>query len=231
MIIEKLIQAASIGVTVFIMAASASAGTITYTTNTTTPTPTAFVAGNICTSGCPVSEPDDLTLDSTAGDPAQLLFTPNASSISGTPSNINFGNFLLSCPTCGTSQSTTFGAFTFDLVITDTSDNATGEFVGTSSGGTVSSNSSTIDIVWSTVPVNSLGLGPGTFNALSGSFNSTIFIISTPTQIVAINSGSDQGETTVQGTVSSSPEPATLSLMGGALLGLGVFRLRRSFRS
>lgn len=232
MIIGKLIQTASIGATVFIMAAGASAGPITYTTNTTTPTPTAFVAGNICISGCP-SSPDDLTVDSTSGAASQLEFTPNTSSVSGTPSNIDLGDFVLTCPTCGTTQSTFYSGFTFDLVVTDTTDGgATGEFVGTSSGGTVSSNSSTIDITWSTVPVNSLDLGPGTSNSLSGNFGITRFTISNPTQIVAINSGSNQGETTVQGTVSSGPEPATFSMMGGGLLlGLGVFRRKRFFRS
>jgi hypothetical protein len=79
-----------------------------------------------------------------------------------------------------------YSGFTFGLVVTDTTDGATGEFVGTSTGGTISSNSSTIDITWSTVPVNSPGLGLGPNNSLSG------------------NSGSNAGETTVQGTVSAA---------------------------
>lgn len=143
-------------------AASASAtGIINYTTNAAG---TAFVSGNICTSGCPVT-PDDLTVDSTGGQAATLTFAPNTTSGTGIPSNINFGIFELVCNTCTTVQSTTFGSFTFDLVVDDTTDNATGEFVGTSSGGMVSDNSSTVQIAWSTSPVNSLQLGTGTSNA------------------------------------------------------------------
>jgi hypothetical protein len=42
-------------------------------------------------------------------------------------------------------------------------------------------------------------------------------------------SGAQIGSTTVQGTISSSaiPEPATLSMVGGALLGLGLLRRKK----
>ena len=46
--------------------------------------------------------------------------------------------------------------------------------------------------------------------------------------IVAPNSGTPPGDTTIQGQVSATPEPATLSLIGGALLGLGFLR-RKNF--
>jgi hypothetical protein len=45
----------------------------------------------------------------------------------------------------------TLGAFTFDVVGDDTSDGATGKFIGTSSGGSFTSNSSTLTINWATV--------------------------------------------------------------------------------
>jgi hypothetical protein len=134
--IEGLIRAVSLtGGALFMMAVSASAASIIdYTTNAPG---TEFVGGI-----------NSLTLDSSLGDGATLTFIPNTTSGSGVPSNIDLGDFLLVCPTCTGAQTTMFPSFTFDLMVTDTTDNATGEFVGTSTGGTVSSNSSTITINW-----------------------------------------------------------------------------------
>ncbi len=216
--VNRLIRAASItAVAVAIMAASASAGPISFTTNAAG---TAFVAGNI--------GGNNLTLDSSSGQASTLVFTPNTSSASGVPSNINFGDFLLTCTTCTTLQTTFYSGFTFDLVVTDSTDGASGQFVGTSSGGTVSSNSSTIQINWQAP----LFIGPGTTNALSGNFGSTVFDMLSPiSAIVAPNSGTPPGDTTIQGQISSAPEPATFGLIGGALLVLGMFRRKALLRS
>jgi PEP-CTERM motif len=201
--------ASATAVAAFMMAASASASTIAYTTNSAG---TEFFG-------------DGLTLNSTGGAAAVLTFHPNTSSISGVPSNINFGNFGLVCATCGTQASglgTLFNSFTFDLVVDDTTDGATGEFVGPSTGGTVWSDVSNVAISWAPAQ-----LGPGTTGALSGSFGGTDFTISTPTGIVAPNSGTTPGVTTVQGTVDAAtgvPEPSTFVLIGGALLGLSARR-------
>jgi hypothetical protein len=160
MIIKRALQGISLaGLTALIMAGNVHAATIAYTTNSPG---TAFVAGNIGV--------NSLTLDSSAGTAATLLFIPNVSSSSGFPSNIDYGDFFLSCPACSALQTTVFDAFTFDLVIDDATDNGVGVFVGTSAGGVVSSNSSTVNISW--VP---LQLGPGKDNAMSGSFGPTIF--------------------------------------------------------
>jgi hypothetical protein len=126
--------------------------------------------------------------------------------------------------------------FTFDLVVIDQTDNVQGEFVGTSTGGTVWSDVSNVQIGFSPTT-----LGPGTSNVLAGlgtTFNSTIFTITTPSLIVAPNSGCTSGtsgpgcgDTTVQGTVneaSGTPEPTTFLLLGSALLGLGVLRRKRA---
>jgi hypothetical protein len=202
------------GVAVLTMLGSARASTIiSYTTNAAG---TEFVGGV-----------NSDVLKSVSGQNATLAFTPNASSDTGFPSGIDLGDFLLVCATCTTNQDTNFGGFTFDLIVTDTTDGATGEFIGTSTGGTVSSNSSTIQIDWTEPP--GLQLGPGMSYALSGSFNDTDFdLVSPVTLIVAPNSGNPPGDTRVQGQVNSTPEPTTFVLTAGVLLGLGMIRRRKS---
>ena len=199
--IRRIMQYAFLmGVAAFIMAASATAATINYSTTG---------LGSLTSTGF-------------GGGSSTLVFTGNPGASSGTPSIINYGDFELVCTACSTSVAGTAGATyaagqTFQLNITDTTDSATGHFTGTLNGGTVFSNVSPLMITWSPFVVD------------SGNFQSTIFTIFSPTPLAAPNSGSPAGDTTVQGhidaSVSSVPEPATLSLVGGALLGL--FTLRR----
>jgi len=213
--IGRILQAASIvGVGLFMMAASVSATTITFNTNG---------------SGTGFSG-TSLTLNDSSGAAATLTFIPDGDTSSGVPSNVNFGNFTLVCATCSTQAIGTgsvFGGFTFDLIIDDVTDGATGRFVGTSSGGSVWSDVSQITINWAP-----LSLGPGTNNVLSGNFGSTIFGTTSFTGIVAPNSGAVHGQSTIQGTVNSTavPEPATFAILGGSLLGLGLLRRKGIFR-
>jgi hypothetical protein len=213
--IGRIVQAAStVGLALIMMAASVNASTITYNTNAAG---TKFVGGT-------------LVLNSNVGAAATLTYVPNVSSTSGVPSNIDLGDFLLACPSCGTQlqgAGSFFNAFSFDLVITDTTDGATGMFVGTSTGGSVWSNVSQITINW--LP---LILGPGGTNALTGNFGTTYFTTTTFTGIAAPNSGTPAGDTTVQGTVNSSavPEPASFGLIGAGLLGLGILGRKRFAR-
>jgi len=212
--IKHLLQVAStIAVAVFIMVASANATTITFNTN---------AAGTVFFG-------DGLSKNSSSGAAATLVFTPDANIAVGVPSNINYGNFTLTCAACTTQAGgagAVFNAFTFDLILTDVTDGATGEFVGTSTGGTIYSDLSPINISWAP-----LQLGPDGINALSGNFNGTDFTISNMTAIVAPNSGAVPGETTVQGFVNVPvPEPSTVSLIGSALVGLGMLRRKRFFR-
>jgi hypothetical protein len=190
----------------------ASAATVTYNTNSPT---TGFASGG-------------LTLSGTNG--ASLAFSALPSTVVGTPTNVNFGIFTLSCSECtdqpntGSSGSAFFSAFTFHLVVRDETDGGVGTFVGSSTGGFIYRNASPINISW--VP---LILGPGTVNATSGTFGPTVIFMLRDTNIVAPNSGARPGQTTVEGFISSStetpvvegiPEPGSLALFGGGLIGL-----------
>ena len=211
MIIRRVFQAAAVAAALLSMALSAGAATVTYSTNAPG---TGFGGAS-------------LTLNNLQGAPATLTFIPDVNIVTGVPSNVNFGNFTLVCEACSTQAigaGSFFDEFTFDLIITDVTDGATGKFVGTSTGGTVYSNVSQVTVTWAP-----LQLGPGVSNALTGSFGPTTFSTTVFTGIVAPNSGEVPGQSTVQGFVTSSevPEPATVSLFGGALLGLGLWSRRR----
>jgi len=123
-----------------LIAGNAGAGSTTRSTNTAG---MEFVAANIGI--------NDLTADSTSGQARTLLFTADASSVTGFPYKIDCGDFLLICAACTTTPTTIFDGFTFDLAIDNTTHGAIGEFVGTSSPGAVSGNTRTI--VVSRVPL------------------------------------------------------------------------------
>ncbi len=218
--IRNLAQAAALTAVAMFTMAGARASTINYTTNGAG---TEFLTGGTITlSG--------LTLADEYGAGATLTFVPNVGSVTGLPSNINYGSFVLACPSCSTQAlgaGSYFNAFTFNLVITDSTDGATGIFHGSSTGGTVYSDVSQVTVNW--VP---LTIGPGTTNANTGNFGPTSFDINGTSRIVAPNSGVPPGVTTVQGTINSTmvPEPATFGLLGGALVGLGLLGRRKLVR-
>lgn len=209
MTIRRLVRAAlTTGAALIVMAAGASASPLTIAFNTN-----GSLFGNGLT-----------TLTNSSGVSATLLYEANADDITGVPSGINFGRFTLSCAACTTTLGASFDAFTFNLKVTDITDgNAYGIFGGSAPAGSVLSNTSTIIITWAP-----LVLGPGATNASFGNFGTTIFQTTNPTIIVAPNSGSVDGRTTVQGLINSSavPEPVTMALIGSGLVVLGLLRRR-----
>ena len=102
--------AASLGAAILLTAASASATTVTFTTNGAL---TAFTSGGT-----------GLIANNATGAAATLTFQPDVSSLVTVPTNVNFGNFILAC-TAPCTGGGTFGAFTFVIEISDTSDGAT----------------------------------------------------------------------------------------------------------
>jgi hypothetical protein len=207
-------------------AASATGATIYYTTNAAG---TEFVPS------------DSLVLASVSGASATLTFTPNGPSLFSAPpgTEVDLGNFTLVCSACSALASAHFNAFTFDIILTECANAgctgspvAIGEWVGTAAAGNVFSDNTSLVINFTPMQ-----LGTGTNNATSGNFGVTDFIIADSgiVDIVAPNSGSTPGETTVQALVDSAdpttPEPATLSLIGGGLLSLGLLRRKAARRS
>ncbi|MGB7758274.1 MAG: PEP-CTERM sorting domain-containing protein [Bryobacteraceae bacterium] len=229
----RIIQIALIAAAVLMLAGIASASTINYDTALAfpmNPYTTAFNGGM------------STVLSSTGGTAAvgaaTITFTGDNVTAIGVPSFINYGDFVVACATCSTAAAgtadATFGAFTADLYLWDETDNAYGEFIGTSTGGMVYADQSTINITWTT-PV-SLQVGAGTNNALaggSGSFGYTYFTINPTTNLVAPDSGggggAGTGDTTIGGAVGSTalPEPTTMALVGGLFIGLAALARKR----
>jgi hypothetical protein len=73
-------------------------------------------------------------------------------------------------------------------------------------------------------------LGPARNNATSGDFRPTVVTSTLFTGIVVRTSGAVPGRSTVLGFIDSVPELPTFGLIGGALIGIGMLRRKRSPR-
>ena len=158
------------------------------------------------------------SVNQSSGQTATLSFTPVGNTDAPVPSVVDYGFFTLSCPGCGTTASgngATFSQITFDLNIDDVTDGANGTLVGTTAGSVTVYTDSAIVITW--VPTQ---IGPGGNHALSGSFGSTYFTVGSSTDIAI-------GTTQLDGGVGAVPEPATMAMMSGAILGLAALARKR----
>lgn len=188
--------------------ASAFATNVTYYTSASFSGPDAVGAGNSLASGA-----------------ATLTYTPVPSTTVGpTPTNINIG-------TIDTLGNGTFVGDSVVLSIWQTDPTPGGSQSSSSTiDGTVTSTSNGIDILFA----------PASFTIASNP--SVSYVLQDSYFLVAPNTNG--GMVSLQAAISSStdvitrganiPEPASVGLMGGALLGLGLWfadrRVRKSFR-
>jgi len=123
------------------------------------------------------------------------------------PTNISYGEFI----TTGAPPAGTFAA-PFTLTVTQTNPAAgSGVFSGTVAGTMTLTNSGTVRITFSNT---TLMLGASVYQLDNAAYN-----INPP--------ATNGGLTSIQGSVSTIPEPATVVLLGSGIAALGLFGVRR----
>jgi len=158
-----------------------------------------------------------------------LTYKPNlGATLNANPiASGTFGEIWLQCNdgsiNCASVNLTPVG-LVLNIIFTQTSpDPASGTVSTTSITGTIGGNSGLATIAWS-MPSVQIGTAPVTYT-----------VVNSPLNIVSPSNSNEQGtsplgppgKTTIQGTVSTVPEPGTYALIGGALFGLGMLRRKR----
>lgn len=137
---------------------------------------------------------------------ATLTYTPVPTTSVDTPTNISLG----SIQALGNG---TFVGDSIDLTITQTTPTPGGNVMSSSTiDGTITSTSNGIDLVF-TPSVLSVASDPAITYILQDSY-----------LLVAPNT--NNGVTTIQASVTAAPEPASLGLIGGSLLGFAMISRR-----
>jgi hypothetical protein len=147
---------------------------------------------------------------------ARLTFNPGGLQNLDSPSNVQYGDMLLTVFTPGADGvfNGDISGTTFDLMVTQTAPSAGGATVSATVTGTLAKANGT-DFF--------LSFGPGPLNFFSiGNVN---YSIQSQYFLVPPASGSEAGKTTLQGQLKAVPEPTTMMLLGTGLL--AAFRARR----
>jgi len=208
------------------MAIAARASTVTYTTADST-----LSCNSVA--GCTQVNPDEVEIGTVPGSYLTLTYTAGSGTAVQPPSYIDFGH-LTAAVGAGTPSGLSISGLLLTINITSTPPGAPdGTIPGGSISGTISYNGSTGQVSFG--PANtttSFGTLPG---VTIGSY--VYQVTNSPLSLVSPNSGNPLGQTSIQGAVtqlvSSTPEPVSLGLVGGSLVGLAVFgrRLLRRAKS
>ena len=142
-----------------------------------------------------------------------LSFAGVPSTTVATPTNISFGELK----TVGTGDPANFSGVTFSVIVSQTSPSSGNQTVtGTISGQLTATSSG---LFWLPAPTSfTLGTNP----------NSATYTFQSPPQGYAIVPPNvNAGVTSLQGTVTTAPEPSTYALMAAGLAAMGLVARRR----